>query len=168
MVSPGVRLRVDRAAMDRLFKTVQSMDRASAEVGYFDPTPVPGAPFTVPVLAAIQEYGTDSIPARGFMRRGARDALPLLERVAAEEIAKVSDGKQSPTRAMDAIGDAAAGRILDTLENAKQWATPNAPMTVELKGGDTPLLAQHGQLRDELRYRVLDREKVVLTERPRT
>jgi hypothetical protein len=39
---------------------------------------------------------------------------------------------------------------------------------VELKGGDTPLLAQHGQLRDELRYRVLDRENVVLTERPRT
>lgn len=179
-VSPGVKLRVDRAAMDKLFKTVQSMDRAGVEVGYFEPTPVkPSAnPFgggeakasglTVPVLAAIQEYGTANIPARGFMRKGARDAMPLLERVAGEEIAKVADGKQSPTRAMDAIGDAAAGRILDTLETTKQWAVPNAPLTVALKGGDTPLLARHGQLREELAYRVLDGDKVLLTERPRT
>lgn len=181
-VSPGVRLRVDRAAMDKLFNTVQSMSRAGVQVGYPDPVTVkPSAnPFakdggkprpsnlTVPVLAAIQEYGTAGIPARGFMRKGAQDAMPLLERVAAEEIGKVADGKQSPTRAMDAIGDAAAGRILDALETTKQWAVPNAPLTVALKGGDTPLLARHGQLRDELRYQVLDRDKVLLTERPRT
>ncbi len=166
-VTPGVKLKVDRAAMDKLFKSVESVARMSTDVGYFDATPVPDTSLTVPVLAAIQEYGTANIPARGFMRRGAQQGMPMLERVAAEEMAKVADGKQSPTRAMDAIGDAAAGRIIDTLETTQQWAAANAPETIRRKGHDTPLLGTRGQLRSELQYAVLDRGREVLRERPR-
>lgn len=185
-VSPGVSLKVDRAAMDRLFQSIHTVARASAEVGYFNPTPVPEpvralvnpsdstpgatkvarAPLTVIELAAIHEYGTAGIPSRPFMRHAMESAKPLLERVAAEELAKVADGKISPTRAMVEIGDAAAGRVLDTLETTKQWAKPNAPLTVALKGGDTPLYAGHGTLREELRFTVLDAGKVLLTEKP--
>jgi hypothetical protein len=167
-VTPGVKLKVDRKAMDKLFQSLVAVDRVTTEVGYFDPTPVPDTSLTVPALAAIQEYGTANIPARGFMRRGAQQGMPLLERVAAEEMAKVADGESQPVRAMAAIGDAAAGRILDTLENAASWATPNAPETIRRKGHDTPLLGTRGQLRSELQYAVMDRGREVLRERPRT
>ena len=69
---------------------------------------------------------------------------------------------------MDAIGDAAAGRILDTLENASQWAVPNAPHTLLHKPGTTPLYAKHGALRENLKYSVLHNGNELLRERPRT
>jgi hypothetical protein len=167
-VTPGVKVKADTTAMDKLFKSVREAASLTTEVGYFEAVPVPDTNLTVPVLAAIQEYGTANIPARPFLRRAATNGMGLLERVAAEEMAKVADGKQSPVRAMDAIGDAAAGRVLDTLETAQSWAAPNAPETVKRKGHDTPLLGTRGQLREELKYSVNDKGRELLRERPRS
>lgn len=176
-MSPGVTVKSDRAPLDALMKDVAQLARASTTVGYHEPTPAKPGPsltgrpakpssLTVPELAAIQEYGTAGIPARGYMRRALQTSDELINRVAGVEIAKVANGDSSPTRAMAEVGDAVAGRVLDTLESTTSWAAPNAPLTVKLKGHAVPLLGVNGQLRTELTYAVYDGDRQLLLEKP--
>jgi hypothetical protein len=165
--SVGVKVTVDDAAMRDMFAAVEALARTSTTVGYHEPTPVPDSGLDVPTLALIQEYGTAKIPARPFMRNGAKAAIPLLVHVAGDEIAKVVLVEQSAVRAFVAIGDAAAGRVLEQLETAGAWAKPNAPYTLKKKAPyTTPLYAGHGRLKDELKFAVLDRDHQLLLEKP--
>lgn len=150
-----------------LRKELQALARLSADVGYLEATPVPDSSLTVPELATVLEYGNETIPERPFMRRAARAAEATLDDYAAKYIEAVVDGTTSPVRAMDAIADHVAGKVLEQLDTAASWATANDPDTIEAKGGDTPLYAGHGTLRDELRYAVVDAGTRILTEKPR-
>lgn len=108
-MSPRVTVKSQRTALDALMKGVAELARVSTTVGYHEPTPVkpsvnpfakdkkPAKPsnLTVPELAAIQEYGTAKIPARPYMRRALQTSEDLINRVAGEEFAKVTDGTSS-------------------------------------------------------------------------
>jgi len=181
-MSANVTVKSERSALDALMRDLGQLTRASATVGYHDPTPVKPSvnPFskdktprpsglTVPELAAIQEYGTAGIPSRPYMRRALQSADELVNRVASEQFAAVVNGDASPTRAMAEVGDAVAGRVLDTLEDAASWAKPNSPITIANKpAGAPPLLAYHGQLRSELTYAVYDGDRQLLLEKPQS
>lgn len=154
--------------LGKLMKDLHDLARLSTTIGYHEPTPVTDTPsLTVPQLAAIQEYGTKNIPARPFIRNGAKEAAGELEDVAAEVIGDlINDGVSSPVRTMAKIGDVAAGRVLEQLMTTSTWAAPNAPSTIRKKGGDIPLFAKHGQLRSELKYAVMDKDSQLLLEKP--
>jgi hypothetical protein len=166
VAEPSVKITIQDEALRALLGDLGTLARASVTVGYHEPTPVDDTGLDVPTLAAIQEYGTADIPARPFMRNGLRSAEPLLEYVASEALGKVALGESSPTRAMVAVGDAAAGRLVEQLETSKTWAQPNAPSTIRKKGYDFPLYAGKGRLQDEMKYAVLDRDKQLLLEKP--
>jgi hypothetical protein len=84
------------------------------------------------------------------MQRGAEAAQGPAEAVAASELARVSEGGQSPTLAVQAIGEEVGRAILNELLTANSWAVPNDPETVKRKRSSTPLYAGHGSLRKNL------------------
>lgn len=164
--SPGIKVTIEDTALRALFKDLDGLARTSTTIGYHETTPVPDSTLDVPTLALIQEFGTDKIPARPFMRSGIKAAIPRIEFVAAVQVGAVAYGETSPVRALVAIGDAASARVLEQLETTRAWAEPNAPFTIKMKQGDTPLYAKHGQLRKELKFAVLDKEHQLLLESP--
>lgn len=163
----GVTVTGEVEPLKELTDELRRLARLSAEVGYLDPVAVPDSNLTVPELAAIQEFGTKDIPSRPFMRRAAAEAKQELDTVAARVVEQVVDGELGPVRAMDQIADAVAQHVLRQLDTTKAWADPNDPDTIEAKGGDTPLYAGHGTLREGLRYAVVDQGTRILTEKPR-
>ena len=148
MAKVGVTVTGNLDPLKDLRACLAGLDDLDVSVGYHDPVLVPDSDgLTVPTLAAIQEFGTDDIPARPFMKRGAAAAD---DDVSARELAKVSAGTQSPTLAVQAIGQEIGRSILAELLTAGSWAEPNDPDTIKSKKSSTPLYAGHGSLRKNL------------------
>ena len=164
----GVDVSFKDTGLRKLMEDLKRLADINTTIGYHEETPVEGSTLTVPMLAAIQEYGTKKIPARPFMRNGAKEAALEIEDVAAEALRDlINDGVSSPVRVMDQVGDVAAQSILEKLMTTQSWAKPNAEFTIQQKGYDYPLYAGHGRLRDELKYAVNFRDQQLLLEKPR-
>lgn len=108
-------------------------------------------------VAAANEFGTDRIPERSFLRstvdaqQGAYE--DLLEQVVTEAV----DGGGLPAldRGLDRIGLTAVADVQRTMRDLKD--PPNAPSTVARKGSDNPLI-DTGRLRQSISHEV-KREK---------
>ena len=95
---------------------------------------------TVALNAAIQEFGTDRIPARPFLRQTIEEHGDAIRNVLTEEIGNVANLRKD---AIDAMLDAAQtihGFFLETLDTTPAWATANAAETILKKGHDHPLM----------------------------
>jgi hypothetical protein len=90
--------------------------------------------------AAMNEFGTEDIPARPFMRHTADEQEAKLQQYARRLIGPMLDGKMSVDAVLSAVGMWYQSAMRRTIRNSKSWATPNAPATIALKGSSTPLI----------------------------
>lgn len=104
---------------------------------------------TVAEVAAKNEFGTDKIPSRPFMRQSAEKHENWGEEMG-EVWNSVIDGN-NPKTAMHLIGQKIMGDIQE--EIATGDFVPNAPYTIKKKGSDRPLI-DTGQLRKSITYKV--------------
>lgn len=93
---------------------------------------------TIIEVAAIQEYGTATIPARPFMSDTAIEYEKKAADVMQEQLEKVIAGSISATEAADEVGLWFRGRINAHINNGS-WEE-NAPSTIRRKGHDKPLI----------------------------
>lgn len=101
-------------------------------------------------VAIANEFGTDKIPERPFMRNSARDMRPRLEKLAQRTFQGVLAGAVSVDTAMDVIGQFGVKEIRATI--TKGVPPPNSPITIIRKGSSTPLV-DTGQLRQSITYK---------------
>ncbi len=90
--------------------------------------------------AAFNEYGTERIPPRPFMRRTADTSekqVPNYARILTDRIIK---GTLDADGALDLLGVWYRERIKTTIRAAKSWATPLAASTIQRKGSTSPLI----------------------------
>ncbi len=119
------------------------LQATTVTIGWQGPTgaaPHPDADgHTVAEVAAWQEYGTATAPARpGLAVTFERHRAELL--VAARRfLADVVDGRKSRDEAEFALGELALEKLRHTIDAAREWARPNAVSTVRAKGHDQPL-----------------------------
>lgn len=103
-------------------------------------------------VAIFNEYGTDKIPSRPFIRQcyalNSETALQLLEK-AAIAVGKGAD----PIIALSRVGSWYQDRMKHTLLNYP-WVV-NAPSTIKRKKSSKPLVNTK-QLLDSIRYEVID------------
>lgn len=100
-------------------------------------------------IAAYNEYGTDRIPSRPFLRTAINDHDNWNEqRDRAVNI--VIDGAK-PMQAAGLIGQLAETGIKESILDG-DW-TPNAPSTIAKKGSSNPLIDK-GRLLASIRYKV--------------
>lgn len=111
---------------------------------------------TIAEIAAWNEFGTKTIPERGFFRRTLKESGDKIRGHMQKEIWNVVDGGQTVTRALGRVGVFAAAEVVKTIDDSKSWATPNAPSTVRQKStssgtGDQPLV-DSGRMLNSVTY----------------
>jgi hypothetical protein len=115
-----------------------------------------GPPPTVLEVAIWNEFGTEHIPARSFIRETLdihADAILTLARRLAKA---VELGRMDEKQAMGLLGEHVVGLMKERIANhgAPAAFAPNAPRTIAKKGSSTPLIAHTGQLRNSITYRI--------------
>lgn len=90
-------------------------------------------------VAVWNEVGTDTIPARPFMRQSADGNKAAIEKMCKAQLQKIAQG-ETAENALKNIGNMQVGFIQDTITKSKTWAEPNAESTKKKKGSDVPLV----------------------------
>ncbi|SSW67305.1 hypothetical protein AVE30378_02555 [Achromobacter veterisilvae] len=102
-------------------------------------------------IAIFNEYGTETIPARPFMRDFAEKNGKALGQAMERVAGAVQDGQLGVDAALDQLGAFAEKHQRAHVQQSKKWAKPNAPSTVQKKGSDVPLIDQ-GLMVGAIRY----------------
>ena len=89
-------------------------------------------------LAEELHYGSSRMPARPFLEDGLETHRAELKKLIKDQLTKLtSTGKAN----LDKIGTAAVGAINELVySDYYKDKAPNAPLTIELKGSDVPLI----------------------------
>lgn len=111
-------------------------------------------PVTVIDVAGWNEFGTDEIPSRSFVRAWFDQAEPEMRRDLTTLMQGVIKGTHTKEQILELLGLKAVGGIQQRIADGID--PPNAPETIERKGSSKPLIAS-GQLRGSVSYAV--REK---------
>ncbi|KCB24746.1 hypothetical protein [Bordetella hinzii] len=102
-------------------------------------------------IAIYNEYGTETVPARPFMRDFAEKNGKALGQAMDRMAAAVQGGQLALDAALDQLGTFAEKYQKAHVQQSKKWAKPNAPATVKKKGSDVPLIDQ-GLMVGAIRY----------------
>jgi hypothetical protein len=102
--------------------------------------------------AVWNEYGTEKIPSRPFMRR-AFDAntAEIGRRCARAAHEFILYGRGAAVDPLHELGRWYVTVIRETIDTAIRWATPLSPVTIAKKGHDLPLI-DFGTLRSVIKY----------------
>jgi hypothetical protein len=148
--------------MKQLETSMKKLQGASVDIGYFDGARHNGAEMSLASLMALMEYGSNDgkIPARFPFTQTAATDSPKKD---TDVRKKVSQGitktihSGNTNNLLDILGkhyvDAVGSLFGDTTRLLK-----NAPLTIALKGKDSPLI-EHGELLSKLSYRKPKKEK---------
>lgn len=152
---PGVNVSTKEASatISALFERVKNFSSLSVTVGYTDPE--------IAKIAAINEYGSEHIPSRPFMRRAADVEGAALGRATTRALEQAASGKISEVEAAEKVGSAVHAAVIRSLKSTRSWAKPNAPSTNAKKGAYPPLHAGHDRLEHGLTYQVRKRGGIV-------
>ena len=93
---------------------------------------------SVAQVALFQEYGTEDIPARSFLRKAVFSNRKAISAVARREVQAAIKGSKSPVEALSEIGQFAADKIVARIRSGNFKAL--APSTVAKKGHARPLI----------------------------
>lgn len=109
------------------------------------------AALTVLEVAAIHEFGTDTIPERSFLRGWFDSNIDRAREALRRLMVSVVEGKSTPERALAQFGAWLKGEIQKRM--AEGIPPPLADVTIERKGSSVPLI-DTGQLRSSINYKV--------------
>ena len=131
----------------RYFEALKKLSELEVQVGLQgDQTAEDGT--SLAEIAAYNELGTSTIPARPFMKQSFENHEDEL-RAACERVnAALASGK-SVEQALDALGVAIKGLVQTEIVDG--GFTENAPSTIKKKGSDKPLI-DTGTMRQSVNY----------------
>ena len=145
----GFKLTPEGRRLERVLKELDSLEVAvgyTAESGSYDDSDNPP---TLVEVAAVNEFGTDRIPSRPFIRGTYLDHTDEVENFIKRSVATGIRRKEEPNAIMSRIGVYAKGLMQkEIVEGA--WA-PNAPLTIKRKHSDKPLI-DTGRMRQSIVY----------------
>ena len=100
-------------------------------------------------IAIWNELGTDRIPARPFLGQTVDQHGAEIQKAAAQLVQKICKGQLDAQSALKQLGVLTVGYVQNQITDGD--FEPNAPMTVQRKGSDHPLI-DTGQLRQGISY----------------
>ena len=105
------------------------------------------------IIAASNEFGTDTIPERSFMRAGVDENKKEFETFLAKGSFAVIAGKLSKRQLIGRLGLLGVKKIQEKIESGPFKA--NKPKTVQRKGSSKPLI-DTGRLRQSITHRLAE------------
>lgn len=103
-------------------------------------------------VAFWNEFGTKTIPARGFFKKSARKHRKDLRRDSKDVALAIARGRLDCDKGLNLIGQQAAAELAKDLTDFKEPG--NAPSTIAQKGFDNPLI-HTGHLRSQITHKVV-------------
>lgn len=145
-------------AGQKLYKQIDELKKGQVFIGFPEGeathTGPNGESADMALIAAYNEYGTSTTPARPFLKQtvdGNRDKIKAM----CEQTAKdISDGKPTE-QCLKQLGAFGVGLVQETIANGS--FAPNSPQTVKKKGSDKPLI-DTGQMRQSVHYVIRKKE----------
>lgn len=95
---------------------------------------------TVTEYAIYNEFGTSRMPARPFMGTTADKYGPQVVKLVDQLVGSIVEGKSDIERVLSVMGEWYQMKMQQTIRDAKQWAVPNSPETIAMKGSSSPLI----------------------------
>lgn len=110
---------------------------------------------SVAEYAAKNEFGTNKIPQRSFMRTAFDENIDKIEEVTADQYGKIIDGTIAIAQGLGIIGQVMTALIQRKIQ-AIQFP-PNSPATIAMKGSSKPLI-DFGQMVKSVTYAIRTRK----------
>lgn len=145
---------VDDNQWKKMRKNLERGSHLAAKIGFFqDSTYGPeNDNLTVAQVAQWQEEGTDKIPMRPFIRSGFMEKVQQGKWITPQVLRWIDDiamGKSTWTAMYNKLGPVFVKMMQDEI---RDWKIPmNAPLTVQLKGFNDPLI-DTGKMLDSVDY----------------
>lgn len=106
-----------------------------------------GASGEVVQYAAHNEFGTERIPSRPWMRRTADNGKAAVAAQMGALARGVVDGRLGAEAALDRLGLWYVNELQKSIQSSPGWAAPLSPATVARKGSSVPLIDTRAMLR---------------------
>lgn len=104
---------------------------------------------SMPQIAAENEFGTQRIPERSFMRTSFDENITRIQALIRREYELVVDGNKTAANALGLVGLYVVGLIQQKIRQITQ--PPNSPTTIALKKSSKPLI-DFGQMVGSVTY----------------
>lgn len=146
MLNPTVKITLDTAKLKRLKRELDRCKDAYVEVGIYDKAGEYEDGTSVIMVALWNEFGTESIPSRPFLRNAVLGEAAKINAWRVEVIRKIFHGQMTGRQALEALGF----RVRELIRKSIRSDTPppNAPATLARKRADgvPPRTLVHTQL----------------------
>lgn len=103
-------------------------------------------------IAAQNEFGTDEIPRRPFLRPAIDNNIQLINRAILRQYDKIVDGQVNIKTGLDIIGLLVTKLIHQQINST--YDPPNSSKTIAIKKSSHPLI-DFGQMRQSVRHKVI-------------
>jgi len=104
---------------------------------------------SIAAIAAYNEFGTDRIPERSFMRSTFDEQHSKIKGIINKQYSLILKGHKTVKGSLGLIGEYMEGRIKKKITDLK--TPPNAPITIARKGSSNPLI-DTGRMRASVRH----------------
>jgi len=101
-------------------------------------------------VAVANEFGTETIPERSFLRSAIRENKGAYKKLNRKHLKKIR--KMTAEKALELLGTEAAGHVADKVNDVS--TPPNAPSTRDRKGSENPLV-DTGHLKQSITHEVI-------------
>ena len=112
-----------------------------------------GEGFSIAEYGAANEFGTDTIPSRPFMRTAFDENKPQIQSDMDRQFDRVVTGKATARQALTIIGQKHADRIKYTI-TGRNFIPKLAEATIKAKKGSTKTLVDSGALKNAIQISV--------------
>lgn len=123
----------------------------TVDVGIIDAGKHSSGDMTVAEIGFANEFGTETIPERSFIRSVTRGNKKEIIAMQKQLLKKITEGKLTTVTALGLLGEKIADMISQKIVTLK--TPPNSPETIRRKGTSNPLV-QTGQLKNSITYEV--------------
>lgn len=137
----------------RIRREIHAAGKAGVKIGLLagDAEREGGEPYDNVDVAIANEFGTDTIPERSFLRSTADAQREQIAAFKAREWDRILRGQSTVREALGRLGAWHRGEVQRTITRLRE--PPNAPSTIRAKGSDNPLI-DTGQMRQAVNYEV--------------
>jgi hypothetical protein len=150
----GVSVKVVDRGLAKFVKDQSRLAGKGVKVGIqSDSGKEPGSGVDILDIAIFNEFGTEDIPARPFVRDFFDKNRKVIGMAMDRQATAVAGGADAGA-AMDTLGLWVEKHQKAHVQQSPGWAVPNAPSTVKKKGSSTPLI-DHGVMLGAIRYEKL-------------
>lgn len=121
----------------RIMRDLRRSRNSTVEIGIHEGSTTPEG-LTIAEYAMYNEYGTDEIPERSFMRSTFDENLGGFKTLIARQWGRFIRGESTIFRALSRIGMEHETQVKQKIRDLK--TPPNAPYTIAKKRSDNPLI----------------------------